>query len=263
MNQNLLKYLSDSFLFIEDTRFIIIALIFFFIAFMLIVYTVVVVSKRTVCRKIAVPLGSKGLGEAAYQDALRILDKARADSLKILSKAQFKAQSVLNSTYTISQESREKLDQNLQEIYSKQENSLKDLSKELLESYKSAVEEGKQENIRTLYEATEAMRKGALLGVDEFKSIIKEETLEAQEALEQKLQTEYSKVESEVQVYKEEKIRNLNKRIFDILSDIYTQVIKQDLDQIGHEKLILELLKEEVKKLGLKYNVHPEPKQKE
>lgn len=256
MNLNLPIYFTNKFLFTGDTHIVVIAYSMFIIAFLLIVYAVVVLGKKRVLRRKQQPMTSEDLSENAYQDALRILDRARANSLKILSRAQLKAQNVLKSTYSITQESRRELDENLVEIYKKQEKSLEGLTEELLQSYKHAVQQGKEDNIRTLYEATEAMKKEALSGVDELKTAIKKETLGAQQVLEDKIQTEYSKIEGEVEVYKQEKIKNLNRKIFDMLSEIYSQVIMQDLDQNKHEKLILDLLKEEIRKSGMNHNIN-------
>lgn len=188
----------------------------------------------------------------AYDEALKILDSARADSLKILGRAQVKAQGLLDNTYTISKENRDKLEDNLRVIYEKQERVLDNLSEELLEYYREAIEEGKKENIRTLYEVTEAMKKEALQGVDELKDVVKRETMGAQDALEQKITTEYAKIDSEIREYKNNKVESLNKKIFELLSNIYSELLKEDLDQIKYEKLILELLEREIKKSGLK-----------
>lgn len=251
---------SDEILFSNGINFNVLSIVLLLIGVLLITCFLIILKSRKFSKKknIKDALENKGLGENAYQDALKILDRARADSLKILGRAQSKAQSVLNSTYTISKESREKLDDNLHNIYEKQEKSLSDLTKDLLNSYKSAVEEGKEENIRTLYEATESMKNEALKGVTEFKDVIKKETLEARGQLEDKLKAEYSIVEQEVEVYKAEKLKNLNNRIFDILANVYAEVIKQDLDQIKHEKLIIGMLKDELRKSGMRGVTYPD-----
>ncbi len=263
MNINLPTYFSNEFLFGKCNQTRVLAFFCFFFAFILITYSYVVLSKgknyqekkikrnkKFVLNKVG---ESEDIGGKVYQDALRILDKARSDSLRILGRAQARAQGLLDNTYTISQENRKQLDQNLSNIYEKQERSLQNLSEDLLESYRNAVEEGKQENIRTLYEATEAMRKEALSGVDEFKDVMKKETTEAQYAIEQKIKTEYSKIDEELRVYKENKIKSLNNKIFDLLSEIYTEVINEDLDQVKYEKLILGMLQEEINKSGISY----------
>ena len=240
----------------------------FTIPSLILIYYFVVVSKRdgafpeilnkrpTLFNKTALDLEeseeeSTGIERNAYDEALRILDRARSDSLKILGKAQSKAQGILNSTYIISRESRKKLEDNIKNIYEKQQTSLSNISEELLEYYRDAIEEGKKENIRTLYEVTEAMREEAIQGVKELKDVVKKETMEAQDALEEKITTEYAKVDTEIKDYRSKKIESLNKKIFELLSNIHTEVIREDLDQIKHEKLILELLDREIKKSGL------------
>ena len=91
----------------------------------------------------------------AYETALSILDRARSDSLKILGQAQVKAQGLISNTYVISKESRAKLERSINEIYEKQGHILGNLSDEILENYRLAIEEGKKDNIMTLYEVTE------------------------------------------------------------------------------------------------------------
>jgi len=197
---------------------------------------------------------SKEIKDDVYNEALRMMDKAQVDSLRILKEAQIKAQDLLDNTYTVSKENREKLRENVRKIYEKQSQVLGELSEELLESYKAVVEEGKKENIRTLYEITEAMKQEAIKGVDELKNVVKKETIGAQDALEEKIAREYAKVDDEIKEYKKKKVNSLNKKVYELLSNIYTEVIGQDLDQVKHEKLIIELLEKELSKSGLKNN---------
>ncbi len=213
MNLNLPIYFTNKFLFTGGTHLIVLAYFMFIIAFLLIVYAVVVLGKKESLNRKRKLVTGKDLSDRTYQDALRILDRAKADSLKILSRAQFKAQNVLKSTYSITQESRRELDENLVEIYKKQEKSLEELTNELVRSYKHAVQQGKEDNIRTLYEATEAMKKEAISGVDELKTVIKEETLGLSRFPRKEIQTENSRVESEVRCISR-RDRNLNKKIF-------------------------------------------------
>ena len=189
----------------------------------------------------------------AYETALSILDRARSDSLKILGQAQVKAQGLISNTYVISKESRDRLERSIDDIYEKQGRVLGNLSDEILESYRLAIEEGKKDNIRTLYEVTEAMRQEAIQGVNELKDVVKKETIGAQDALEEKIMTEYAKVDSEVKEYKSKKVEGLNKKIFELLSNVYMDLMNEDLDQIKHEKLILSLLEREIKKSGLNF----------
>lgn len=266
MNLNLPTYFKNDFLFSCEGQMNFIIFGLFLIALLFISYSIIVLSKKESgvgFKKINLNLfkskksqdvSSTDLGGEVYQDALRILDQARADSLKILGRAQAKAQGILDTSYVISQENKRRLEDNIAGIYDKQGKALDNLSEELLALYKEAVQEGKQENIRTLYEVTEAMKRDALSEVDDFKNVIKKGTIEAQEALEQKIMTEYSKADTEIEEYKDKKIKSLNNKILDVLSNIYTEVIGQDFDQIKHEKLILKMLKEEMDRLGVKSN---------
>jgi F0F1-type ATP synthase membrane subunit b/b' len=98
------------------------------------------------------------------------------------------------------------------------------------------------------------MKQEAIKGVDELKNVVKKETIGAQDALEEKIAREYAKVDDEIKEYKKKKVNSLNKKVYELLSNIYTEVIGQDLDQVKHEKLIIELLEKELSKSGLKNN---------
>jgi len=266
MNIKLPVFISNLYFLFQSRQEDIVVLSCFLIPILLIVYYITVLSEydeykfylgksffKKKNRKVEIGREvTSDIERNAYGEALKILDRARADSLKILGQAQVKAQGLLDNSYSISRENKRKLEENLHTMYEKQEKVLDNLSEELLEYYREAIEEGKRENIRTLYEVTQAMRKEALQGVDELKDVVKKETIGAQDALEEKITTEYAKIDSEIKEYKSNKVEALNKRIFELLSNIHSDVLKEDLDQIKHEKLILELLKREISKSGLK-----------
>lgn len=244
MNINLPNTVSE-FLFFEDIPSYILVVSLVFIVSLFLIMIVNLIDKLKPRSKEEV------LGEGAYQDALRILDKARVESLKIMSRAQNRAQNVMDSTYLLTKEAKDELDLRIKDVYKNQEDYLKKLTQDLLSSFKIAVEKGREENIRTLVETTETLKKEALSDVDEFKNMLKAETIEVKEELGDKMRADYAQVEAEIKSYKEEKVKELNDRVLDILSEVYTEVIGKDLDQKKYEEMVLRLLKDEIRVSGL------------
>ncbi|MFH1648227.1 MAG: hypothetical protein ABIA11_00665, partial [Patescibacteria group bacterium] len=138
------------------------------------------------------------------------------------------------------------------DVYKRQEDYLKKSIEELLITFKSAVEKGSEENIRTLVQTTETLKKEALSDITEFKEMLEEETMGAKEELEDKVKADYAQVEAEIDTYRQKKLKELNNKVLDILSNIYLEVIGKELDQPKYEEMVLKLLDEQVRKSGLK-----------
>lgn len=195
---------------------------------------------------------SEELGEDAYENALKILDKARVDSLRVMSRAQSRAQDLMDNTYSLTDKVKKELDARISTVYKNQEDYLRKSVEELLRTFKSAVEKGKEENIRTLIETTETLKKEALSDISEFKEMLEDETFEAKEELENKVKSDYAEVEREIDTYRQDKLKDLNNKVLDILSNIYLEVIGKELDQPKYENMVLKLLDEEIRKSGLR-----------
>jgi cell division septum initiation protein DivIVA len=203
-------------------------------------------------RKHKIANEAKEVHDNAYEDALKILDEARVKSVKLFGESQLKAQRILGDAGSLSESSREELVRRLEDLYSKQEETFRQLSSGFVKSYKEALEKEKTENIRTLAETTEMIKDEVLSDIGVFKDTIRKSTIEGQQQVEEKLAASYAEVEKEIQNYREEKIAALNSKIFHILADISEKVIGSSIDLVDHEKFILDTLKDEVRKLSLK-----------
>ena len=245
MSPNLPNVIANLLFFEEIPSYIV-------IVFLVLVVSLFLILVITIFEKRKGINSDEGLGEGAYQDALKILDKARADSLRIMSRAQSKAQTLMDNTYSLTDVAKKELDARIGDVYKRQEDYLKKSIEELLITFKSAVEKGSEENIRTLVQTTETLKKEALSDITEFKEMLEEETMGAKEELEEKVKADYAQVEAEIDTYRQEKLKELNNKVLDILSNVYLEVIGKELDQPKYEEMVLKLLDDEVRKSGLK-----------
>lgn len=235
--------------------FVIFFLLTFALIFLILVLFYVFVSAvfEKISRK-KIEQEAKEVHDGAYEEALRILDEARLKSIKVLSDSQLKAQKLLSDTRYVSDEKKKELSKRVEDLYVKEEVSFKQLSNDLIKSYKEALEKEQTENIRTLAETTEMIKDEVLSDIGEFKETILKETVDSQRQIDEKLRKSYEEAEKEIESYREEKIAALNEKIFLILADITEQVIGKAVDQTDHEKMILDSLKDEVKKLGINHD---------
>lgn len=191
--------------------------------------------------------------EEAYHNALKILDQARVKSLRILSESQLKAQESLDDIEDLNNSTKESLIRKLTTLYDKQENVLKQMNVDLLDSYKKAIEKESGESIKTLAETSEILKQEVLSEVEVFKQNMKDSTYLTQKELEERLRKSYEEVEKEIKTYKEDKIKSLNSKIFDVLAEVSTAVIGKCVDMSTSEKFIMDTLKEEMLKEGLSF----------
>ncbi|MFH1648361.1 MAG: hypothetical protein ABIA11_01350, partial [Patescibacteria group bacterium] len=150
MSSNLPSIIANLLFFEEIPSYIVIVFLILAISLFLILIITIFEKRKGIN-------SDEGLGESAYQDALKILDKARAESLRIMSRAQSKAQTLMDSTYSLTDAAKKELDARIGDVYKRQEDYLKKSIEELLITFKSAVEKGSEENIRTLVQTTETL----------------------------------------------------------------------------------------------------------
>jgi cell division septum initiation protein DivIVA len=237
--------------------FSILSFIVFFLVTLVVVFLVMVLFYNFVSllfrilRKERVNREVVKMHENAYEEALRILDEARVKSARLFGDAQIKSQEMLSETEDITDEKKKELNRKLEVLSFKQEEMFKQLGESLVKSYKEALEKEKNESIKSLAETQEMIKDEVLSNIGDFKDTIRKGTIVAQEQMEEKLKKSYEEVEREIAKYKEEKIAALNAKIFQILADVSEKVFGKSVDQTGHEKFVLDTLKDEVRKLGL------------
>lgn len=189
--------------------------------------------------------------EAAYRDALRILDDARVRSLKILNTSQEKAARSLEDTANLSKATKEEFKSKLRELYRQQETMLSNASGEILTTYKKAMEDEKVESIKTLSDSISQVKDELQEEISEFKNVLRKQTYETQRQIEEKLQMGYQEVEKEIGEYKSEKITQIHDKLLETLATVSVRVLGVTISTDDQEKFIYDALKDELKKAGL------------
>ncbi len=188
--------------------------------------------------------------ENAYNKAFSLIEDARNTSLKVMQDAQAKAQQILADSTSFSVASKNVLSKDLQDVASKQLSTFDTVSSQLLSEYKSALETQEKKNISTL-EGMSTELKGELLHeVDEFKDILHRETIESQQMVDQKISSEFKKLEEEINAYKARQLHNIDDKVYKILAQISKDVFGKVLTIEDHQDIILKAL-EKAKEQGI------------
>ncbi len=189
----------------------------------------------------------------AYNEATQLLDNAKVKSLRILEESQLKAQRSLENASQLSKESRAALEDKIKSIHTRQSSLIEELGQSMIQTYKDALEKEKKENLDVIDQTSSVLKDQLSSEIDSFKDALKEETVGTQKQIESKLEAGYAEVRDEINRYKQEKIEELNKKIFDIIATVSNEVLGKTIDQETHEKFILELLKDELSKQGFNF----------
>ncbi len=179
---------------------------------------------------------------SAYKKAEDIVDGAKEASLKIIEEANAKAQKTINSAKEISDGSKNDIKRHLDEVSLKHIELLENTSKELNSFYKQAIEYQKGKSITTLQELSHTIEGELASEVDEFKEVLHKETVDSQRMVEQKLQDAYKEIGSEIDMYRNEKIRLVETNIFRILAEVSKEVFGKSISLEDKQDLVFRAL---------------------
>jgi F0F1-type ATP synthase membrane subunit b/b' len=166
-------------------------------------------------------------------------DQEAADAQNIIRKANYRALQILEGSNIFSKGLRKDMKQ-----------SVDKLSHTLLDTYKQTIEEEKARNIKTIEDVSGQVRQELVKEIYDFKEALHKETLGSQELVESKLNSEYEKVKRELALYKENEIKKIDAKIYEIVVKAVRESVGKTLDVQDHQEIILKCL-EDSKKEGL------------
>lgn len=186
----------------------------------------------------------------AYKKAEDIVDGAKEASIRIIEESNAKAQETINSAKEISDASRNDIKRHLDEVSLKHIQLLESTSNELNNFYKQAIESQKGKSISTLQNLSHEIEGELAAEVDEFKEILHKETVDSQRMVEQKLQNEYKKISKEIDMYRDEKMRLVDTKIFQILAEVSKEVLGKSISLEEKQDLVFKALEDAKRKEG-------------
>ncbi|KKU50993.1 MAG: hypothetical protein UX73_C0010G0020 [candidate division WWE3 bacterium GW2011_GWC1_47_10] len=124
----------------------------------------------------------------------------------------------------------------------KQWQELAQSTSEMVGAFKDLIERQKRENVDSLTDASEELRQQVLAEVEEFKTKLETETLKSQKIVEDKINAKYSQIETSLGVYKREKLKEIDEKVYDVLAEATKDILGKSLSVEEHRDLVVAAL---------------------
>lgn len=185
----------------------------------------------------------------AEWEAQHILSRANEEATEIIRTATRKARELLEGAGTVRQDTASALETEIKALADQHKQYLQDASLKYVETYQHMAEQAQEDYLATLHAASQSMAHDAKRTLDMFESFLKDQTIGYKQQMEKKIEDLRNTVNDQVNEYKREKLKRVDKAIDEIIVSVAKLVIGRSLNIKEHNELVLRAL-EEAKKEG-------------
>lgn len=164
---------------------------------------------------------------------------AKAKSDAIIKDAQVKALRIIQEAELISGDTKKVLEDKLQSATSQQ-----------ISEFNNFLSKAQSDLNNVLASVSKDITEQSVTEIEVFKKSLENQTLKAQEALKSVIGESNKKLESEMAVIREKRVKELDEAIFEIIRKVSKEVLTSSINTKDHEDLIVKSL-EEAKSQGL------------
>lgn len=175
-------------------------------------------------------------------NASEILQQSHDKGLRIIQEATEKAETIIKEAQLFSDTTKDHFIADLQSAKKEQEKILATRNEEISRAYDQFVADVRHDVNERFRLVARDMENHALAGIGEFKENLESERIFMHKQLESKVAEEYEKVKKNIEVYKDEQMKKIEKRVFDILHDLVRDVLGRSLSFKEHEDLVQKAL---------------------
>lgn len=183
------------------------------------------------------------------QQARQITEEAKGEAEEIVKNANIRAQQIIGSGESVNLDTKKALEQTFKDLLLQSNKMLNDKAGEIVKQYEKLIGELNNKHINIFKNTTKDIENYTVSEVSDFKGILRQETVDAQKIVEQKIEEVYASAQREVEEYKKQQLERVRENIYKLLSEISKLVLGRSLDLSSQEELILQAL-EEAKKDG-------------
>ncbi len=171
-----------------------------------------------------------------------VLRDAHEKRLRILQEATETARTIINNTQLFSDEAKTQFATDLNTTRRKQDELLNKRSEEISKLYEQFANDVHAETTEQFKGVAKNMENYAITGIGEFKTALESEKLYMQKQLEVKVEEEYKKAQKNIEDYKIDQMKKVDKKVFDILHALIRDVLGKSLSLKDHEELVQKAL---------------------
>ena len=184
-----------------------------------------------------------------YDNSLELIQQAQKQANAIVERAVESAKHILFETEYIKHDITKEMQDSLQKVADETIKMVQGRSVESEKEFRTIVDEIKADFVKGASDKLDAIGKVAQEETEDFKDILRRETLGAQEVIGRKINEDFETVRKEIAEYKKTKINEIEKNINAILRQVIIDAVGTGITLQTQEDLIMQSL-EEAKKTG-------------
>ena len=174
--------------------------------------------------------------------ASEVLQQSHDKSLKIIQEAVDKAEAIIKDAQIFSDATKDHFIADLQSAKQAQEKILSSRNEEISRIYDQFVADVRNDTNNRFRVVARDMENHALAGIGEFRESLESERIFLHKQLEGKVEEEYRHVKKDIEDYKAEQMKKIEKRVFDILHELLRDILGRSLSLKEHEDLVQKAL---------------------
>ena len=175
------------------------------------------------------------------------IDRARQKAEEIITAANTRAREIIQQTNKLEDETHQAGKQIAEKLLSSQKEELERARDQLFNQYKTLLENLYQDNVNLFRSISKDIETQAVLEVEDFKNILRRETLESQKIVGKRIDKLYADTQIEVEQYKKQELQKVQDNIYKIIENAVVLAIGKSIDFDKHEDLVMEALEEAIK----------------
>lgn len=189
-----------------------------------------------------------------YDNSLELVQQAQKQANAIVERAVESAKHILFETEYIKHDITKEMQDSLQKVAEETIKMVQGRSAESEKEFRTIVDEIKTDFAKEASQKLDAIEKVTKEETDDFKNILRQETLGAQEVIGRKINEDFESVRREIADYKKTKLDEIEKNIHAILRQVILDAVGAGATLQVQEDLIMQSL-ENAKKTGFFKNL--------
>lgn len=185
-----------------------------------------------------------------YGNTLEIIESAQKQANAIVEKAVESAKHILFETEYVKQDITKEMQDSLQKVAEETIKMVQGRSTESEKEFRTVVDEIKTEFAKEAAKKLEGIEEVTLSETNDFKEILRAETIKSQSIIGKKIGEDFDAVQAELVEYKKQRMAEIDKNINSITKQVVEETLGQSITLPIQQDLVLASL-ENAKKVGL------------
>lgn len=189
-----------------------------------------------------------------YGTSLEIIESAQKQANAIVEKAVDSAKHILFETEYVKQDITKEMQDSLSKVAEETIKMVQGRSSESEKEFRTVVDEIKRDFAAEASKKLTAIEQIARDETDDFKNILRRETVSSQAIIGKKIGDDFNEVQKEIDAYKKTKFSEIDHNIQVIIKQVVKEILGSSLNIPIHEELVIKSL-DEAKKTGIFRNM--------